>query len=92
MVSIVRKRAKYNTVDDNPSDGVLNTAMSANATFKYQIHVVALSLTYRLNPTFPLNPRIYTFGIAFIYTNASFSKLRDPRDLREPWGFFIGGG
>lgn len=44
---IFQKRAKNNTIDDNPADGVLNAATSANGTYKSQIHMVALSLTYR---------------------------------------------
>jgi hypothetical protein len=37
---------------------------------------------------FSRSTSLYTFGIHFIYTKKSFSKLRDPRDLIKPLGIF----
>ncbi len=38
---------KDNTIDDNPSDGVLNTATSANGQYDTDFHMFGISLTYK---------------------------------------------
>jgi hypothetical protein len=42
----VRTRTKDNAIDDNPFDGVVNPATSANGRYKTTIHIVGASLTY----------------------------------------------
>lgn len=42
----VHARAKNNLIDDNPFDGTLNAATSANGTYKTDMHLVALSAGY----------------------------------------------
>jgi long-chain fatty acid transport protein len=38
---------KANQIDDNPADGVLNPATSANGRYKTNFHEIGISLTYR---------------------------------------------
>jgi len=39
--------SKDNTIDDNPSDGFVNTATSANGEYDTDIHMFGISLTYK---------------------------------------------
>jgi long-chain fatty acid transport protein len=43
----VKDRTKNNAVDDNPFDGIVNPATSANGLYKTDLHMVGISLTYR---------------------------------------------
>lgn len=43
----VRSRNKSNAVDDNPVDGVVNPAATANGRYRTHIHIVGVSVTYR---------------------------------------------
>lgn len=42
------ERVKANSIDDNPFDGLLNPATSANGRYDTGIHVLGISLTFRL--------------------------------------------
>ena len=43
---LLEGRSKNNAVDDNPSDGILNAATSANGKYNENIHMIGISLTY----------------------------------------------
>jgi long-chain fatty acid transport protein len=44
---LLEERTKNNAIDDNPADGVLNLATSANGEYDSHLHMVALSVSYR---------------------------------------------
>ncbi len=43
----VNGRTKNNAIDDNPSDGIVNPAASANGVYRTDLHMVGISVTYR---------------------------------------------
>lgn len=43
----LQQRQKANAIDDNPLDGTFNPATSANGSYKSNINMAAISLTYR---------------------------------------------
>ena len=43
----VKDRPKNNAIDDNPFDGSLNPATSANGTYRTDLHMIGVSLTYQ---------------------------------------------
>lgn len=42
----VKDRSKNNAIDDNPFDGALNPTTSANGTYRTNLHMIGVSLTY----------------------------------------------
>jgi long-chain fatty acid transport protein len=42
-----KNRNKNNSIDDNPDDGVVNPLTSVNGTYKSNIHMVIMDMTYR---------------------------------------------
>jgi long-chain fatty acid transport protein len=43
----VKDRTKNNAVDDNPLDGIVSPAASANGLYRADLHMVGISITYR---------------------------------------------
>jgi long-chain fatty acid transport protein len=43
----VNNRFKSNSIDDNPFDGITNPATSANGTYKTDLHMIGISVTYQ---------------------------------------------
>jgi len=43
----LQQRQKANTIDDNPLDGTFNVGTSANGTYKSNMNMVAISVTYQ---------------------------------------------
>jgi long-chain fatty acid transport protein len=43
----LQDRNKNNSVDDNPADGIVNLATTANGKYKSSLHMVGVSLTYK---------------------------------------------
>jgi long-chain fatty acid transport protein len=43
----VKDRSKNNAIDDSPFDGVTNPSTSANGTYKTDLHMIGVSVTYQ---------------------------------------------
>lgn len=43
----VKARSKSNAIDDNPFDGITNPATSANGTYRTDLHMIGVSVTYQ---------------------------------------------
>jgi long-chain fatty acid transport protein len=43
---LFEERVKDNSIDDNPSDGVVDSVLSANGEYESDIHIIALSITF----------------------------------------------
>jgi long-chain fatty acid transport protein len=43
----VKDRSKSNAIDDNPFDGITNPATTANGTYRTDLHMIGVSVTYQ---------------------------------------------